>query len=351
MWTQRDRVLATLSGEKADRPPIFECVAHDGILEHFGGAPIVEGDLDGVVRVCAAFLDLCHPPLVPRKPERIERADGTVEVRERWNAWHVPLPYDDGSRHERELLQFIEEHSTVRSESVASAPSAPQSVERPEGDMVLIHCGLSVPVLPFDLEHGALALADFPELVERWNVLANEAVLRQAEAVADASASPVAIIWNDIAAKGGLLYAPALLEHFFYPHLARLIDLLHGRGMKVLFHSDGNATAALPRLIACGIDGFNPLEIGSGITPEGFRDACEAGGRTVALVGGVDAVSVLAHGTPSDAARATHRLIDLFRKDGNLMVASASGEIDNSMPTDNVLAMYETVWNCRNWNC
>lgn len=27
------------------------------------------------------------------------------------------------------------------------------------------------------------------------------------------------------------------------------------------------------------------------------------------------------------------------------MVASASGQMDNSMPTENVLAMYETVWN------
>jgi hypothetical protein len=64
----------------------------------------------------------------------------------------------------------------------------------------------------------------------------------------------------------------------------------------------------------------------------------------VALVGGIDAVEVPARGTPQDVAAKTRQLIDQFRDAGNLMVASASGEVDNSMPTGNVLAMYETVW-------
>ena len=50
---------------------------------------------------------------------------------------------------------------------------------------------------------------------------------------------PVAIVWDDIAAKGGLLYPPALLEKLFYPYLARLADLLHGKGIRRLLAIPG----------------------------------------------------------------------------------------------------------------
>ena len=166
--------------------------------------------------------------------------------------------------------------------------------------------------------------------------------LRYLNAVAQAASGPVAICWNDIACKGRLIYPPQLLEELFYPHLAELVALLHARGIKVLFHSDGDVTAALPRLIACGIDGFNPLEISAGMRVETFQEFC---GSRVALVGGIDAVYVLARGAPDLVVRKTRELIDRFRGSGNLMVASASGEVDDSMPTENVLAMYETVWN------
>ncbi len=351
MWTKKDRVLAVLSGEKPDRVPIFECVAHDAILEHFGKSPIQPGDRDQVIRACAQFLDLCHPPLVPNIPARIEHANGIVEVRERWNSWNTPLPYGDGSQHVESHEKAIAECQAWRpdSDEVTRWRAATATTNQLAGDMVLTTIGTSVSILPLDLEQGSLFQADYPELSDRWNHATNERMLRRIESIADSTLSPVVIVWNDIAAKGGLLYPPPMLEKLFYPYLAQLADLLHGKGIKLLFHCDGDATAALPRLIACGIDGFNPLEISSGMMPKDYRDACAVAGRKVALVGGIDAVDILARGTPADVIRETKALIDLFRQEGNLMIASASGEIDNSMPLANVLAMYETTWKYGNY--
>jgi hypothetical protein len=317
-------------------------VAHDGVLEHFGGKPIAVADGPGVFRACARFLDLCHPVLVPRAPKVIENPDGTRTTVERWNTWQ-------SSR----LLSPEETQSRLRAEIERAEAWAPDPAELREfrrqvaelegfiGDMLYIPYGAVAPICPFDLEQGLLAYADYPGLVRRWNRAVNGQALRHLETRADPKLMPVCILWNDIAAKGGLIYPPAMLAELFYPHLRRQIELLHARGIKVVFHSDGDATAALPALMDCGIDAFNPLEITAGMRVERFREIC---GRRVVLVGGIDAVGVLARGTPAEVAAATRQLIDAFRADGNLMVASASGQIDNSMPLENVLAMYATVW-------
>ena len=342
MWSKRDRVMAVLSGERPDRVPIFECVAHDGILERYHGGPMPVGDRPAVLRACREFLDLCHPALVPQAPATTTLPNGALRVAERWNTWERPVPIPDMESALKREIEALEAH--VPEDAEAQAAEFRRNVEAcaaDVGDMVYIHQGASCAVLPFDMEQGAYAYADHPDLVRRWNALANAQLHERMAAVADGHISPVCIVWNDIACKQRLLLAPVLLEELFYPALATLTDICHSRGVKVLFHSDGDVIEALARLADCGIDGFNPLEISAGMRPADFKAIC---GRRVALVGGIDAVDVLARGTPEQVAAATRELIDLFRDDGSLMVASASGEIDNSMPLANVTAMLETVW-------
>ncbi|MBI2441258.1 MAG: hypothetical protein HYV35_07810 [Lentisphaerae bacterium] len=343
MWSKRDRVLAVLSGEKPDRAPIFEHLIHDGILERFGAGRIATGDFAAVVRACSRCLDLCHPAATPQEPRVIEHSGGVQQVIERWTTWKAPEPL----RGEAAMIKQL--HAEIEA-AEAWAPSAAaqrdfcrkvEATNRAAGDMVYIHVGAYFPILPFDIEQGVYAYMDQPELTRRWNQAMFQKLLRENETMPPVDLGPVAICWNDIAFKGKLLYPPYILEELFYPHLRALVELLHGRGLKVLFHSDGDVTEALQRLVDCGIDAFNPLELSAGMTLETFQEIC---GTRVALAGGIDAVDVLARGTPKVVTEKTRALIDRFRGAGNLLVASASGEVDNSMPAANVLAMYETVW-------
>lgn len=342
MWSKRDRVMAVLSGERPDRVPVFECVAHDGILERYHGGPIPVGDAPAVLRACREFLDLCHPALVPQAPATTNLPNGGLRVAERWNTWERPAAIQDMEAALKKEIETLEANVPVSADvQAAEFRRNIKASAKDVGDMVYIHLCGSCAILPFDMEQGAYAYADYPELVRRWNMLANARLHERFLVVADGVLAPVCIIWNDIACKQRLLLAPAVLEEFLYPALATLTDICHSRGVKVLFHSDGDVTRALSRLVDCGIDGFNPLEISAGMRPADFKAAC---GRRVALVGGIDAVDVLARGTPAQVAAATRALIDLYRNEGNLMMASASGEIDNSMPTDNIIAMLETAW-------
>jgi uroporphyrinogen-III decarboxylase len=67
-------------------------------------------------------------------------------------------------------------------------------------------------------------------------------------------------------------------------------------------------------------------------------------GRHTTLVGGVDAVDLLAFADPKTVATETRRFLKEAGANGRLIAASSSGEIDDSMPYENVMTYFETVW-------
>lgn len=196
--------------------------------------------------------------------------------------------------------------------------------------------------MPGTIEQGIYLYADYPELVERWAKVRDKATLQWIEAVADPNDSPVAIIWNDIAFKNNLIYPLWLLEKLLFPSIYEFCQLLHSKGIKVIFHSDGNVNRALNALVECGIDGFNPLETSAGMDYRTFKE--EYGDR-ITLVGGLDAVEILSFATPEIVAAKTREYLEIAGKRGGLIAASSSGQLDNSMPFENILVYFETIWN------
>lgn len=342
-WTPRERVLAAFAGEAPDRPPVFDYLIHEELLTRAHGARIGIGDKEAVVRACSRYLDLCHPVGVPLEEGTVVLADGTRRVSERWMSWDVPPP----GREPEDLLprieREIEENEAYEPDpaKVAAFRKEAEATNAWAGDMVYIHIGTILPLLPGTIEEGIYLYADHPDLVARWSKAGCRALLRWVDAIADPGLSPVAINWNDIALKSALMYPMELFESLLFPPLRELCDLYHARGMKVIFHSDGDVARALDPIVACGVDGFNPLEISAGMKIEDFFT--RFGNRTV-LLGGMDAVDSLAFGSPSSVAEAARRLVTAAGVQGRLIAASSSGELDDSMPTENVLSYLETIW-------
>ena len=159
--------------------------------------------------------------------------------------------------------------------------------------------------------------------------------------MADPDCSPVAIIWNDIAFKNSLIYPVVLLEKLLFPSIYDFCHLLHSKGIKVIFHSDGNVGKVMNTLINCGIDGFNPLEISAGMDYESFKKEY---GNKIALIGGLNAVEVLSFGTPGTVISETKHFLKVAGKGGGLIAGSSSGQLDNSMSFENIMAYFKTVW-------
>ena len=344
-WSKLDRVLAALSGEKPDRTPIFDYLIHDGVFEHYLGRPVVPGEQEAILRASSECLDLCHPMPVAYEPREEVSPDGVKSVYERWMVWNV-YPERSGEELSGSIKGEIEQMGEPDGKKTASDAAVwkEDAARKKEwsGEMVYISLGLSVPFLPGrNITEESLCLSDFPELCGIWNRLALRSALASVCARADSRLSPVAIIWNDVAMKGGLIYPPEVLEKYFFPGLNEMVSILHSKGIKVIFHSDGDVGPVFDRLVKCGIDGFNPLEISAGMSASRFFGDY---GEKVTLVGGMDAVGVLALGGPRQVAEAAAGLMDGAGKDGRFIIGSTSGQIDNGMPLENVFAYFNAVW-------
>lgn len=132
------------------------------------------------------------------------------------------------------------------------------------------------------------------------------------------------------------------MEKLLFPSIYEFYQILHSKGVKVIFHSDGDVSKVLDILVKCGIDGFNPLEISAGMSYESFKERYR---DKIALVGGLDAVEILSLATPKEVISETKRYLETAGKGGGVITASSLRQLDNSMPFENIMAYFETVWN------
>jgi hypothetical protein len=341
-YSSRDRVLAVLNGEMPDRVPIFEYLIHDGVFDHYHNETIKPGDINKHIFACSKCLDLCHPVWGPLQPHVEEHSDGSKTIYERWMSWDVKKTnhFGDDLAYDKLLGKIEQLEDDATTPAKAEVQENANKIGNAAGDMIYIQYSCSV-ALPYDnSEEGIFLYADYPDAVEKYLDLVNAKTLERLQAVAFYDICPVAIIWDDIAYKNGLFYPREMLKKLFYKPLNEICSLLHSRGIKVVFHSDGDVREVLPDLAACGIDGFNPLEISSGMDYGDFKAKY---GKKIALVGGMNAVETLAFGSVDDVVAETKRLIKIAGAGGGFMAASSSGQIDESMPVENVLAYFDTI--------
>lgn len=68
--------------------------------------------------------------------------------------------------------------------------------------------------------------------------------------------APVVMIHDDIVWTEGPFMQPAWYRRYLFPAYERLFSHLHGTDKKIMFTSDGNYTAFIDDIAACGIDSF-----------------------------------------------------------------------------------------------
>ncbi len=126
-----------------------------------------------------------------------------------------------------------------------------------------------------------------------------------------------------------------LRKHYF-GRLARVVAALHARGIKAMFHSDGNLNAITDDLVEAGIDALNPIEVSAGMD---LGDLHRRYPRLV-FAGGIDVSHLLPYGTPQQVREATVKAIE--ETEGQILVGSST-EVFNIVPLRNFLAMRETA--------
>ena len=147
-------------------------------------------------------------------------------------------------------------------------------------------------------------------------------------------------IWlgDDMGFKTATLLQPQHLRQFILPWHKRYAELAHQAGRLFLLHSCGHVEAVMPDLIEdVQIDAKHSFE--DVIVPvEQFKQRWGSG---VAVLGGVD-VDLLSRGTEEDVRRRTSQILEACAPGGGYACGSGNS-ITNYMPTENYLAMVETI--------
>jgi len=143
---------------------------------------------------------------------------------------------------------------------------------------------------------------------------------------------------EDMGGQEDLMFSPEQIREFLIPRMKRMMDLVHGAGAYVFFHSDGAVRKILPEMIAAGIDVLNPIQWRC----RGMeRDALKRDfGDQVVFHGGVDNQQTLAFGTPEDVREEVRYNLEVLGRDGGYILAPCHN-IQPVTPAENIVAMYE----------
>jgi uroporphyrinogen-III decarboxylase len=195
----------------------------------------------------------------------------------------------------------------------------------------------------FGMERFMTLMVDGPEIVEAalGRIVDYYAEVSRRIFEAARGAIDIFFIGNDFGTQVGPIVGERMFRRFFLPHLARLIDLGHSFGLKVMLHCCGGFAPIIPAMIEAGLDALQSLQPDArGMEPTRLKREY---GRDIVLNGCIDTHHLLIKGTP-DLVRARVREILEVMKPGGGYVASPSH--DYLLPetsVENVLAMYETI--------
>ncbi len=351
----RERIERALEFRETDVVPTGEIIQNGDLVSLFAGRQVREDwtleELAATYRGLEIDLGML---MAPASVPRLEKRHGVSFQVSYWSEWVAGRPFADVAGLKEFLAGIAAEIRASAPEDLwtyagkggivgqaigsygryfdqlkaAVAPTIPCHIESPVGlDLVYNLAGW---------ELFSYLLADDPGVIsETFEELARHEVER-VHRVADPQISPVVVVYCDIASVNDVIFSPAFLRAEFFPRLRRLVDAWHEHRVKVIYHSEGNLKKVLDDLVACGIDGLNPLE------PENLSlSYVRERHPRLALWGGIDDKKLLPFGTPAEVEEAVRQAIDVCRDGG--LILGAAGEIHPAVKPENAAALFRAA--------
>lgn len=214
------------------------------------------------------------------------------------------------------------------------------------GDIALVP-GLSVktPKGIRDPQRWYEMLAERPDYIREIFALHTEVAFENLKLYQQAVGDKIDVIvmsGTDFGSQRGPLISPRMYRDLWKPFHKRLNDWVHTyTPWKTFYHSCGSITAFLDDFIDAGVDIVNPVQCSAeGMDAQGLKD--KYGSRLVFWGGGVNTQKTLPFGVPNQVRAEVAERIRIFNQGGGF-VFNTIHNIQARTPTENVLAMFETV--------
>jgi uroporphyrinogen decarboxylase len=144
---------------------------------------------------------------------------------------------------------------------------------------------------------------------------------------------------HDMADSRGMLVDVKTLDQLWFPHFARSIKPLLDAGIRLIWHCDGNLMDMVPRLLECGIGGFQGFQYEDGMDYERICGMKTRDGDDLFIIAGVSVTTTLPHGKPADVRREMDWLVEKGPKLGLMLGCSSS--IAPGVPLENMKTLIE----------
>jgi len=145
---------------------------------------------------------------------------------------------------------------------------------------------------------------------------------------------------EDLGSQTGPLMSLPMYRRFLLPNQIKMADLARSYGVHVMYHTDGAARAFLPDLIdRVGIEILNPVQWRC---PGMEREALVRNfGRRIIFHGSIDNQQTLAFGSVDDVVREVRQSVEIYAP--ARWICAPCHNIQPVSPTENIVAMYETI--------
>lgn len=153
-------------------------------------------------------------------------------------------------------------------------------------------------------------------------------ILQYFQALAN-SKSPVVMVHDDFVWSSGGFFSPEWYREYVFPNYKKLFAPLHEAGKKIIFTSDGDYTAYVDDIAACGMHAF----VMEPMTDMAY--IAEKYGKTHGFVGNAD-TRILLSGTKEEISAEVKRCMDIGKNCPGFFMA-VGNHIPPNTPTDNVL--------------
>ena len=136
-------------------------------------------------------------------------------------------------------------------------------------------------------EGMALAIGEDSDWVIEMAGVFTDAQLKNFQAGVDAGIEADCLwIYEDLAYTASMFFFPAAYEKLFWPSHARMCQWARERGMKFIFHTDGDVKPVIPLFIKAGFDAMQPMEAKSRMD---VRELAPIYGGKITFFGNMDA--------------------------------------------------------------
>ncbi len=153
----------------------------------------------------------------------------------------------------------------------------------------------------------------------------------------------VVVVSDDLGTQMAPILSPELYRKLIKPYHKKLYSWIKKKSGAFLFmHSDGSIYRLIPDLIEAGIDILNPIQV-TAAEMDSRSLKKEFGDALVFWGGGCDTQRVLPKGTRREIRDEVKRRIEDLAPGGGFVFAQVHNILPD-VPPENIMAMYEAVW-------